>query len=80
MTTEPITETVTVVPAPLPNWRRIEELGSQAVRAAVLMHKKLGIPIVAMRDGKMTRIPAEEIVIDDEASATPQIWSDCGIM
>ncbi len=69
------TETVTVVPAPLPDWRSIEESASRAVRAAVLMHKKLGIPIVAMRDGKMTRIPAEEIVIEDEASATPRIWN-----
>ena len=75
MTTETVSETETVVPAPLPDWRSIEESASRAVRAAVLMHKKLGIPIIAMRDGKMTRIPAEEIVIDDEASATPRIWN-----
>ena len=75
MTTETVSETETVVPAPLPDWRSIEESASRAVRAAVLMHKKLGIPIIAMRDGKMTRIPAEEIVIEDEASATPRIWN-----
>ena len=63
------------IPAALPDWRNIEKSASQAVREAILMHKKLGIPITVQRDGKMVRIPADEIVIEDEASATPRIWN-----
>ena len=40
-----------------------------AAREAVLLHKKMGVPIVVMRDGKMVIVPPEEIVVDDEPVA-----------
>jgi hypothetical protein len=33
----------------------------EATREAVLMHKKLGHPIVVWRDGKVVWVPPEEI-------------------
>lgn len=35
----------------------------RAVREALLLHKKLGYPIVVWQDGKVVEIPPEEIPI-----------------
>lgn len=39
----------------------------QAVRDAVLRHKRLGQPIVEWRDGRAVLVPPEEIVIEEPA-------------
>ena len=52
-------------------WARgVEDCARLAAREAVLLHKKMGVPIVVMRDGKMVIVPPEEIVVDDEPVAT----------
>ena len=51
-------------------WARgVEESARQSAREAVLLHKKMGVPIVVMRAGKMVIVPPEEIVVDDEPVA-----------
>ena len=50
--------------------RAVQESARLAAREAVLLHKKMGVPIVVMRDGKMVIVPPEEIVVDDEPVAT----------
>ena len=50
--------------------KSVEESARLAAREAVLLHKKMGVPIVLMRDGKMVIVPPEEIVVDDEPVAT----------
>lgn len=45
---------------------RIERALHRAVRNALIMHKKLGNPIVVWQDGKVVTVPAEEIVIPEE--------------
>jgi hypothetical protein len=44
----------------------IDEALNRAVRRAVLLHKKLGYPVCAWRDGKVVWIPPEEIPGPDE--------------
>jgi hypothetical protein len=39
----------------------------QAVREAVLRHKRLGQPIAVWRDGRVVEIPPEEIPEDGES-------------
>jgi hypothetical protein len=41
--------------------REIDAAMKEATREAVLMHKKLGYPIVVWRDGKVVWVPPEEI-------------------
>jgi hypothetical protein len=36
---------------------------------AALNHKRLGLPLVSWRDGKVVLIPADEIVVDDDGAA-----------
>lgn len=36
----------------------------EAVRRAIVEHKRLGLPIVVARDGQVVRIPPEEIPED----------------
>lgn len=45
--------------------REIDRALREAVREAVLMHKKMGWPIVEWRDGKVVWTPAEEIVVSE---------------
>lgn len=44
----------------------VEDAGKKAARAARLLHKQTGHPIVVWKDGKVVEIPPEEIVIEDE--------------
>jgi hypothetical protein len=46
--------------------RRAERAAQQAVREAVLRHKKLGQSVVVWRDGKVLWIPAEDIELGNE--------------
>jgi hypothetical protein len=39
----------------------------QSVREALLHHKRAGNPIAVWREGAVAWIPADEIVIDDDA-------------
>lgn len=43
----------------------IDEAVSEAVRKAVLRHKKLGNPIATLRDGKVIWLQPEEIKLED---------------
>ena len=49
--------------------KSFEDSARLAAREAVLLHKKMGVPIVVMRDGKMVIVPPEEIVVDDEPNS-----------
>lgn len=42
-----------------------------AVRDALLMHKRLGNPVVTWQDGRVVLIPADEIPIDDAPTHEP---------
>src|SRR5947208_983804 len=46
---------------------RIQRALRDAVQHAVREHKLLGYPIVVWRDGKVTWIPPEEIVLESDA-------------
>lgn len=39
----------------------IEEAIDEAAREAAILHKKLGLPLVSWRNGKVVHIPPEEI-------------------
>jgi predicted ABC-type ATPase len=43
----------------------VDEAARQGVRDALLAHKRAGVPIAIMEDGKVVLIPADEIEIDD---------------
>jgi hypothetical protein len=45
--------------------KEIEAIFAEAVRRALLTHKRLGNPIAAWEDGKVVIIPAEEIEVDE---------------
>lgn len=45
------------------NAREIERVFKLAVRDALRMHKRLGNPIAAWKDGQVVIIPPDEIVI-----------------
>ena len=42
----------------------VEEAMEQAVRDAILFHKRMGNPIVVSDNGKIIWIPAEQIEVD----------------
>ncbi len=44
---------------------RMSKIMGEAVRQALLQHKRAGNPIAVWRDGKVVWIPAEEIPVDD---------------
>ncbi len=46
-----------------PSIEEIEDAASKAVQDAILMHKKLGIPIVVWEDGQVVEIPPEKIEV-----------------
>jgi hypothetical protein len=48
----------------------IGEVLQRAVNHALLMHKRLGNPIAAWKDGKVVIVPPEEIVITADDSET----------
>lgn len=43
----------------------IAEAGTRGVRRALLEHKRSGLPIVVMQNGKIVWIPPEEIRVDE---------------
>jgi hypothetical protein len=50
----------------------IEAAITEAVREAVLRHKRLGNPIAVWKDGKVVIVPPEEIEVDE----TPPTGND----
>lgn len=48
-----------------PSGDEIAQLAARAAEEAVLMHKKLGIPIVVWKDGQMLEIPPEKIDVPE---------------
>lgn len=48
----------------LRNVREVQRVLQQAVREALLLHKKLGHPIAAWEGGQVVWIPAERIPVD----------------
>ena len=48
----------------------VDEAIRKATRDALLMHRKLGQPVVGWKDGKVVWVPADQIEVDEE-SATP---------
>ena len=50
----------------------VDRAAREAVRAALLRHKRLGESIVVWRDGRVVEIPPEEITVGEaEETATP---------
>jgi hypothetical protein len=45
--------------------RAVDEAMSEAVRHALLTHKRAGNPIASWKDGKVVIIPAEEIEVEE---------------
>jgi hypothetical protein len=43
----------------------VEAAVGEAVREALLMHKRLGNPVASWRDGRVVWIPADQIPVDD---------------
>lgn len=46
----------------------IDKAIKEAVRDALIRHKRAGVPIVIWKDGKVVRVPPEEIVVDESGS------------
>lgn len=44
----------------------VDEAIRRGVEDALRLHKKLGMSVVGLKDGKVVWIPAEEIEVDDE--------------
>lgn len=44
---------------------KVEAAVAEAVRDALLMHKRLGNPVASWQDGHVVWIPADEIPVDD---------------
>lgn len=59
------TDTSTKPQVRWPSAQEIAAIGTTAVHEAVLMHKKLGIPIVVWEDGRAVEIPPEKIEVPD---------------
>ncbi len=49
----------------------IEAAMQQAVREAVIRHKRMGWPMVIWRDEQVVWVPAEELVIDESDPINP---------
>ena len=45
--------------------KAVDEAMNEAVRHALLTHKRAGNPIASWRDGKVVIIPAEEIEVEE---------------
>jgi hypothetical protein len=51
--------------------REIDAALTEAVRGALVMHKRMGYPVVAWRDGRVVWIPPEQIEVDESPPITP---------
>ena len=53
-------------PKTFPTAKEVEVIFGEAVRDALLMHKRLRNPIAAYRDGRVVIIPPDEIPVEDD--------------
>jgi hypothetical protein len=67
------TQTVSKQRVRWPSGEEIEVSAANGVRDAIIMHKKLGIPIVVWEDGKVVEIQPEDIVIPELRVYTPKV-------
>jgi hypothetical protein len=51
--------------------KEIEKLFKLAVREELIMHKRIGNPIAAWKDGKVVIVPPDEIVVPPDPFADP---------
>ena len=58
------------IPEILKDRQRVEKALHDAVQKAIRFHKLMGRPIIVWKDGKVVKIPPEEIRLDDEQIAT----------
>ena len=49
--------------------RPVDSALAEAAREALLLHKRLGLPIAVWRDGAVVWVTAEEIEVPDDAAA-----------
>jgi hypothetical protein len=47
----------------------VEAAIAESVREALLMHKRLGNPVVSWENGQVVWIPADQIQVDDDGTA-----------
>jgi hypothetical protein len=50
--------------------RAIECAMWEAAKEAILLHKRLGLPMVEWHDGQIVWIPADKLDLDDEPAAS----------
>lgn len=46
----------------------VDEAIRKAIRDALLMHKRMGDPVVGWKDGKVVWIPADQIDVEEEGA------------
>lgn len=51
--------------------QEIDRALQRAFRQAVLRHRQAGLPLVAWRDGRIVRIPPEEILVPNDLGEEP---------
>lgn len=61
MNTEPVRD----IQALFKDGAEIDAALAEGVRQALIMHKRMGYPIVTWRDGQVVWVPPEEIEVDD---------------
>jgi hypothetical protein len=47
------------------NKRVVEQAMREAVNDAILLHQRLGLPMVEWHDGQIVWIPADQLLVDD---------------
>jgi hypothetical protein len=50
------------------NKRVVEKAMQEAVNDAIVMHQRLGLPMVEWQDGKIVLVPADQLAVDDTQS------------
>jgi hypothetical protein len=50
----------------------VEAAVQQAVKEALLMHKRAGNPVVGWKNGRVVWVPAEQIDVEDESTDAPE--------
>jgi len=61
---------------------KAEEALRKAVAEAIAEHRRNGVPIAIWRNGKVVRIPAEQIEVREpqvEYKVSPRKKKDCGV-
>ena len=51
------------------NKRVIEQAMQEAVNDAIVLHQRLGLPMVEWQEGKIVLVPADQLAVDDSQPA-----------